>query len=220
MYRVGFASDDVTEKLAKVRMDEFLIDMLMELDVKDYEGFLTGEGNFREQIAVTAPYKGNRPSAKPIHYDALRDHLHTSWEFQIVNGIEADDAIASMATKAVEHSIICSIDKDFNQLPGWKYNFTKRTKHYVTPDDGLRSFYTQILTGDRVDNIIGLRGIGPVKAGRLLEGCRTEQDYYQAVLEAYGGDAERVMENAQLLYLRRKENDKWEPPIETKTTVS
>lgn len=221
-YRIGFASEDVSEKLAKVRMDEFIVDMLMDLkDVKDYEGFLTGTGNFREQIAVTAPYKGNRTSKKPIHYEALRKHLNEEWEFRIVDGMEADDAIAIMATSHPDKSIVCSIDKDFDQLPGWKYNFVKRIKYYVTPDDGLRSFYTQILTGDRIDNVIGLRGIGPVRAFKMLDGCSKEQEYYQAVLKAYGGDVERVVENGQLLWLKRSVDEPlWSPPIETKTTVS
>lgn len=194
-------------------MDEFIAEMLMDLDVGEYEGFLTGSGNYREQIAVTVPYKGNRPGKKPIHYDFLREHLHKSWEFLIIDGMEADDAIAIKAAELGGDAIICSIDKDFNQVPGWKYNFVKREKYYVTPAEGLVNFYTQILTGDRADNIIGLRGIGPVKAGKLLEGCSTPQEFFNKVTEAYNGDTDKVIENARLLWLKRSLDEPlWEPP--------
>jgi 5'-3' exonuclease len=93
----------------------------------------------------------------------------------------------------------------------------KRLEYYVTEEEGLRNLFTQVLTGDRTDNIIGLKGIGPVKAEKLLKDCKTEREYYDACLKAYseaGLTEERVIENLNLLYLRRKENDKWQLPIE------
>ena len=82
----------------------------------------------------------------------------------------------------------------------------------VTPDEGIKSFYTQILTGDTADNIVGLQGIGPKKAEKLLDGADTEDDLWDAVLKAYDGDVDRVVENARLLWLRRYEGELWEPP--------
>ena len=73
-------------------------------------------------------------------------------------------------------------------------------------------FYEQILTGDRADNIVGLKGIGPVKAKRILADCDKEQDLWDAVVTAYDGDEERVTENARLLWLRRQRNEIWVPP--------
>ena len=212
-YRVGFSSQDVSEKYAKARMNEFLVDLLtLYLEIDEYEGFLSGDVNFRSKVAVTAPYKGNRSAEKPIHFHALRRYLVDEWGFTTSDGQEADDDIAIRATELGDDAVIVSIDKDFDQVPGHKYNFVKRKSYYVSPSDGLHSFYTQILTGDRIDNIIGLRGVGPVKAGRLLEGCTTEQECYAKVLEAYGGDSERVLENGRLLWLRRRPNELWEPP--------
>ena len=211
-YRIGFASEGETEIIAKARVDEFLSDLLMDLDVDDYQGYLTGDGNFREQVAVTAPYKGNRTGRKPEHYQCIRDYLVSDWGFTVVHGQEADDAIAIEATSLKNNCIICTIDKDLDQVPGWHYNFVKRIIYYVEPSDGLRSFYKQILTGDRVDNVVGLRGIGPAKAERLLGRCGSEQILYKLCVEAYGGDAERVLENGRLLWLRRYEGQQWEPP--------
>ena len=73
-------------------------------------------------------------------------------------------------------------------------------------------FYAQILTGDAIDNIIGLKGIGPVKAGKLLKECDNEMELYAACVAAYDGNEDRVIENARLLWLRREDDQIWAPP--------
>ena len=212
-YAVGFSSNDVDESLAVSRLEQTVIEICMDLDVEEYKGFLTGQGNFRNDIAVTVPYKGTRPSEKPVHLQALRQHLVDSWGFVIVNGIEADDAVGIEAYKlSEEESIMVHIDKDLNQFRGHHYNYRKKQHYYISEFEGWYNFYLQILTGDRIDNIQGLKGIGPAKGAKLLKDCETVEQLYQAVLYAYEGDTERVHENAHLLYLQRKEGDVWQPP--------
>ena len=75
--------------------------------------------------------------------------------------------------------------------------------------DGLKFFYTQILTGDRADNIKGLYGVGPKKAEKMLAECKTEADMYEECLHQYGGEEYRVIENARLLWLRREPDQLW-----------
>ena len=181
--------------------------------VGDYQGFLTGSNNYRKEIAVTAPYKGNRTADKPIHYDLIREYLIKAWGCIVVEDQEADDAIGIKAyeIRDIDEYIIMSIDKDLDMIRGWHYNFIKDKKYLIDDLQAIRHFYTQILTGDRVDNIVGLRGIGPKKAAKILEDCITEADMYKAVLEAYDNDETRVLENGQLLWIRRKENQIWSP---------
>lgn len=214
VYRIGFASQDTSDRLAIARMAEFLEELVMMPEIGDYQGYLTGSNNYRNEIAKTAPYKGNRTGDKPVHYDLLRQYLATAWGFEVVQEQEADDAIgiAAYEFEDTEDYMIMSIDKDLDMLRGWHYNFLKNHKYFVDEYDGIVNFYKQILTGDRVDNIVGLKGIGPKKAEKILKDCVTEEDMYNAVLKAYDNDTERVLENGQLLWIRRKRNQIWSPP--------
>ena len=131
----------------------------------------------------------------------------------MIEGQEADDAIGIKAYEMNDDEyIIYTIDKDLDMIRGWHYNFVKKDKYFIKEEDTMRIFYKQVLTGDRTDNIVGLKGIGPVKAERILKECVTEEEMYQAVLKAYDNDAERVLENGRLLWIRRKPNQLWEAP--------
>jgi len=105
-------------------------------------------------------------------------------------------------------------------IRGWHYNFVKQNLYYVTEQEAIKNFYIQILTGDRVDNIPGLKGIGPVKAKKILKDCQTEQDLFDAVLEKYDNDIETLTERARLLWIRRKENQLWTSPNTSQSDTS
>jgi hypothetical protein len=213
VYRIGFASENEPESIAMARCSEFIEDLILFNGFGEYQGYLTGKRNFRNEIAVTAPYKGNRKSAKPKHYQLLRDYMESAWSFTMIEDQEADDAIGIAAYEMeVGEYCICSIDKDLDMLRGDHYNFVKDERYFITEEEGIKNFYKQLLMGDRVDNIIGIKGIGTVKAERLLKECKNENEMYLAILEAYDGNAERVLENGRLLWIRRKPNQIWTPP--------
>ena len=153
---------------------------------------------------------------KPIHYDAIRKHLQEKLDAELIEGMEADDAIAIAATELGDKCIIVSIDKDLDQVSGLHYNFVKQELYEVTEQEGTLNFYKQILTGDRVDNIIGIKGIGPAKASKLLKDCSNALEMYDVCVKAYndaGEDGvERVTENANLLWLLRHKDQRWVKP--------
>lgn len=216
-YRAAFSCEDESIEDAIDKVDDLLDQALQEVlwspTEEDYQVFLTGKGNFRYDIAVTHEYKGNRKSVdKPQHLQEIRQHMEENWSAIVSEGEEADDLIGIWATKYGPEAIVISIDKDMLQIPCTHYNPNKREFKTMTEFEGLKFFYTQILTGDRADNIVGLYGIGPAKANVLLGDCETEQDLYEACLRAYGGEEDRVIENARLLWLRRYEGQVWEPP--------
>jgi hypothetical protein len=220
-FRASAACENEDVEQACRSVDSLIINTLMcGVDkcgyVDRWQLYLTGKDNFRYNIAVTAPYKGNRvDKVKPKHLAAVRQHLVDHWGAVVYDGIEADDAIATDATTLGDEGVIVSLDKDLDQVAGWHYNFIKKTAYCITPEKAVHNLYMQILTGDNADNIIGLKGIGPVKAEKILEGAVDECEMYQRCVEAYDGVEERVIENAHLLFLRRHEGQIWKPPTVT-----
>jgi 5'-3' exonuclease len=217
-YRAAFATQDLLPKDATDKADELLHYILEQTvmfpEPTDYIVFLTGSGNFRFEIAKSYPYKGNRAAnEKPKHLACVREHMVDNWAAIVSEGEEADDLIAIAATKYGPETIVASIDKDMLQIPCRHFNFNRGDWKEVDPFEGIKFFYTQMLTGDRADNIIGLFKIGPVKADKILEGCTDEISLWNAVVKAYDGDTTRVVENARLLWLRRQENELWQPPV-------
>lgn len=213
-YRIGFACQDETAETAFSQLNNLVLDILVRGcdDAVPYQLYLTGKGNFRKELATIKPYKGTRSSEKPSHFYLLRDYMISEWDAIVVEGQEADDAIAIEATAQGTDTVIASIDKDFLQVPCRHFNIGKYVWDEVNEWDGLYFLYKQMLTGDRVDNIQGCVGIGEVKATLALEWCETEEDLYQAVLTCYKGDVDSLYENARLLYLRRYEDEWWVDP--------
>ena len=223
-YRAGFGGqkklpdgtiEPVPDAVMKSRVDSFIVDLLMfDLpDCTDYEGYLSldSESNFRNAIAVTAPYKGNRTAAKPHHYDLIRDRLLTYWEFHGIIGQEADDSLAQEQTEQGDKTVIVSIDKDMLQVPGWHYNFVNRTMQKLTFFEGFRNFCVQMLMGDKVDNIIGLHRVGIKTAQKIVNDTSPwEAALLGTVALEYKkhGDTElkHFKENAKLLWLRRRKD--------------
>lgn len=104
--------------------------------------YLTGKGNFREKIAKKKVYKGSRKEEKPLLYNDITTYLIDSWGAQVVEGMEADDAMAieqtsdrvatwkgAMGLELEEKdaltcgTIICTNDKDLRMVPGWHYSW-------------------------------------------------------------------------------------------------
>lgn len=217
-YRAAFSTQDLLPKDAEEKVDDLihyiLSETLMFPSPSDYKVYLTGKDNFRFDIAKSFPYKGNRKdNEKPIHFYHVREYLVDEWGAIVSKGEEADDLIAIEATRLGPDTVVASVDKDMLQIPCKHFNFTNGNWNDVSEWEGLKFFYTQILTGDRADNIVGLYRVGPVKAKKMLEGCETEEDLWQQVLKAYDNDIDRVIENARLLWLRRREGELWEPPM-------
>jgi len=217
-YRAAFSTEQMGSQDTRNKVDD-LIQFILDSTVLfpeiglDYVVYLTGKGNFRDNIAKSHPYKGNRKSVqKPRHLQTARNHMESKYQAIISKGEEADDLIAKEAARLDYHACVASIDKDMLQLPCWHFNIVRGDYLKVEPYGGIKFFYTQILTGDTADNIVGLWKVGPVKAKKILEDAETEEDLWDCVVKAYDGNEDRVIENARLLWLRREEEEIWQPP--------
>lgn len=198
------------------RLDMTIEKIIEGVGCSSYTLFVSGEGNFRYEVEPL--YKSNR-GPSPEHREACRLHLVKEWGAVECNGYEADDAVGC---EQGDDTIICGIDKDLLMLPGKHYRWPiiRQGKlvrdeqwHDVTPEQGIRRFFEQALTGDKSDNIIGIHRVGPVKAAKILSDCTTEEEMYERVLDVYTEDSEsgdewvtcfdRFTKNLDLLWIWR-----------------
>ena len=173
--------------------------------------YLTGVGNYREEIATIAPYKGNRDSShKPKYYKEMRRYAIDTWGAEVIDGMEADDAVSMEQWANPDKStIIVSIDKDLLNTPGHHYNPRKDEYQYVTLAEADRNFWMQGATGDTTDNIKGLHRIGTKTVWKEWEKHHDLEKLKDWVRRGYdkqyGADGEFAMwENLTLLWMQRE----------------
>lgn len=206
-FRCAASAEQEEADIACIRAHKLVEEILADVAATSYKLFLTGQNNFRKKL--DPKYKANRKDKEPPrHLQAVREFLVTQHKAEVCQGYEADDALG-MEQKAFG-TVICTLDKDLKQVPGHHYNWVKKEFFVVTPDEGLKSFFASSLIGDRSDNIIGVAGIGPVKAERILSAVLPEE-YYQTCRKLYNDD-ERYHRNLSLLWIWRSPLDIWEPP--------
>jgi len=129
-----------------------------------HTGFLThGASNFRNTRAVTLPYKGERKTneEKPKFYDEIRDYLQSNWGYQMMRGVEADDALTIVSEYYKDdpkiQTIICTKDKDLWQYAGEHYNMNNGELIHIDEAAAQRNLWRQMILGDLgTDNIPGL----------------------------------------------------------------
>jgi DNA polymerase-1 len=203
-YRVACTlEEDDAQDFAYARTEDLVDQILVNTEATEFRLFLTGKDNFRYKIYPE--YKAHRPKEKPVWLEAIREYLKATFNAEVIDGQEADDALGINQT---EETVICSIDKDLLMIPGRHYNFVKDEYMEVSKEAAIKHFYMQCLQGDRADNIKGIPGIGVKKAEKLLDGLVTEQELFNKVREAYSNDEEFLM-NGRVLWIRQKENEDW-----------
>lgn len=198
--------------------------------------FLTSsdKSNFRYERAITAGplgigYKAGRKK-RPLYYQAARDFVVEQWNAMPVVGYEADDALGLYNDGTC---IMAHIDKDIDMLPGTHMDW-KTCKTFESPrglgtltrtgdkikGTGLKSFFWQMLTGDRTDNIPGLPKANVMpKTGKIgaydeLKDLQTIKECRERVEQLYMikyNDEDlayrRILENADLLWMCQKHGE-------------
>lgn len=180
---------------------------------------IKGVGNFR--LDIYPEYKANRPPLDPVFVKKLDYLIDYTVEKGAIkcDGWEADDQVIAWAHEADlrgDRFVIAAIDKDILQYPGNHYNYGGSAKKPIPEDDrwtftsiedGWERFCAQLLTGDRVDNIIAIKGIGPAKAKKALAGKTHNQmmaEVVQRYKDFFGQDWEQKLDvNCNLIYMRR-----------------
>ena len=219
-----------TEEDVKLTIDRALDNILLGCskyveDVSGYTLFLTdNKGNYRKKI--DKDYKGNRTNMrKPVHLELIFEYVKDKYNAEVTWGQEADDGLGINQT---DKTVICTTDKDLLMIPGAHYNWVKDEYQYVSEEQGRRFFYTQVLTGDPVDNIKGIPGIGKAKAKKILGDETDEIELCQRVWEAFlqyymkenDNDLKKASQAAykdyiktgRLIKIREAPKELWVPP--------
>lgn len=198
-------------------------------------GVLEGEfqPNYRERISEGRIYKGTRKQDKPFHWINLTSYICSQSTVRVANGCEADDEISIEHRTNPTKTIICTRDKDLRMVPGLHYGWECGRQPEFGPVEydslgtielirsksgnkikggGFKFFGAQLLTGDVVDNIGGLRGVGPVKAAELLSHLSSEREVFDTVKRHYeevaGDDWKKLLtEQCGLLWIIRERNE-------------
>lgn len=159
--------------------DDLVAGVVEHLAATEYVIALSSDTNYRKALLPT--YKGNRKGKhKPIGLAALRSYAEATHPCMVVPDLEADDVLGILATspaipstlETTSHppAVVCSIDKDLLTVPGLHWNWDKPETGVLVVDEAAAdaAFLEQCLTGDRTDGYEGLKGIGPVKARKIL----------------------------------------------------
>ena len=215
-YRVGFASQSTDKETGLVEADPlphalhstklYVNQIIEDSGCTEYNIYLTPKTTFRNK--VRDDYKANRKDKpKPVHIKAIRDYLINTYKAKVVQDIEADDALGLSQNP---YTIIASIDKDLLMCEGKHYNFVKKDFTNVTKEEGTRFFYQQMITGDTSDNILGIRGLGKVKASKLLKDT-ARKDWDNMIIDLYIKEfgyeegRNRCVQNSQLLWILQRD---------------
>ena len=194
--------------------------------------------NFRDEVAQKKEYKGNRKAEKPFHYDNLTAYIFSKYDVKVAVGMEADDLMSVYQWGRVKggnlDTIICSRDKDLRITPGMHFGWPCGKQAQFGParvseiggleikggkklvGTGLKFFYSQVLTGDAVDNYGGLPGCGPVAAHKSLHDCETEAELFERVAGLYQAKCgetwrEDMLEQCRLAWMVRELDDEGFP---------
>ena len=206
------------EKYVNERRVEAYIESLIEgikqrLFTKEVLIFLSGKENFRKKVVPT--YKLNRKDIeKPLALDYTYEYLinHPEYMTIIEDRLEADDLLGIYATDSDIQGVVCSIDKDLNQIPGYHYNWKNDVFYVVDSEEAYMLLWRQILAGDPIDGYKGVPRIGPKKANKFLKEMAEEYEksftdidfWWQTIVQFYeehGLTEEIARENAICAYI-------------------
>tara|TARA_R110000803_G_scaffold160372_1_gene224333 strand:- start:741 stop:1478 length:738 start_codon:yes stop_codon:yes gene_type:complete len=202
----------------KKTFDEIYEDVKLNTACDKYSLHVSGGGNFRKEIDQKfTVYKGKRKE-KPDNYLTCRNYIIEKYKPIMVKNYEADDTAAIEASKYIKDGqlyMLITVDKDWKTIGGLFYNLLHNNLSAVSTIDGIEFFHQQLLTGDAVDNIPGIEGVGPVKANKILKG-KNIYEQFESIIKAYKKHypedfISRLNVMGTMLYLIKdfKDHSKW-----------
>jgi len=197
--------------------DDLYDDLCEQMACSEYSLHISGTGNFRKNIKQGfTKYKGTRKT-KPTNYTFIRDYVIKKYDTVTVPLYEADDTASIEGTKYLKDEqlfMVATVDKDWKMIGGLFYNMQYKSLTAISTIEAIEYFHHQLITGDSVDNIPGLFGLGKKKAEKILNG-KNIKDQFKAIIKTYKtmhpeDYVERLNVMGILLYLVKDYDDeKW-----------
>ncbi|MGD8908389.1 MAG: DNA polymerase I [Chromatiales bacterium] len=175
-------------------------------------------GSFRNQLY--ADYKANRPPMPEdlrVQIEPLHDIIRAlGLPLVMVEGVEADDVIGTLARQAVEQgleTLISTGDKDMAQLVNDQVSLVNTMSETFTDSKGVEEKFgvkpEQIidylaLVGDSVDNIPGVPKCGPKTAAKWLQAYGDLDNLMAHADEIKGKIGENLRQSLEFLPLSRQ----------------
>lgn len=206
---------------AKEEIDKLLTGILEANFTDEYVIAVGGPNNFRQLLYPEYKNSSTRSGVrnnKPVWFDELKDYLISKENVVLTDGYEADDLLRIWAIECQNNGkdyVVCSIDKDLDCIEGKHFvniHSTKGAHSYtITKEEANYFYWIQVLMGDNIDNIPGIKGCGPKSARKILDAVDPE-DYEKAVCKAYykaykDDGYEHMLLNGRLIHIWRTMND-------------
>lgn len=197
-------SDFCDTERAAFELDHYVDWVVQRVEADDYAICLSSDLNFRYQVLPT--YKHNRADKTPPSLvEWLKSYMPEAHPYIVIEPLEADDVMGILQTRGDEETIICTIDKDLDQIVGKHYNLNKDILYEVDQETADYFFYQQILTGDSVDGFKGIPRCGPVCAQKLLD-ATPHDEWWSAIMklaEKKGLDEDYMLQQARVARILR-----------------
>ncbi len=152
------------------KIKDYYNTLVQDTQCKEIVSAFSDKDNFRKEIYPD--YKLNRTKQrKPLTLGFCREYISKNYNGFVRPRLEADDILGILATSNIikGNKIICSIDKDLNQIAGLHYNPTLKEFYGITKKQADYNFYYQCLVGDATDNYKGAPTYGEVKTKKTLD---------------------------------------------------
>jgi hypothetical protein len=200
------------------RIDQIFSEAIAKSDADYYRIFIETPNNYTFRKILNPEYKSKR-TGKPLphNYHEIKQYIIETYNPALAVGIETDDYIVSTLKYLSEEYpltevVVCANDKDYKTIP-----MTYMDLYYgryldtsvINEDQANRNFAIQMLMGDAVDNVVGLKKVGVKKAEEMIGSEKAKRKLMQIVwleyLNAYKNKniaKAQIKKHYQLLRLR------------------
>jgi DNA polymerase I len=180
--------------------------------------FDSKEKNFRHQLYPA--YKANRavmPDELQVQIQPLFAAIRAlGLPLVVIDGVEADDVIGSLAKQAQQQGLsvlISTGDKDLAQLVNAQVTLVNTMTQQMLDEEGVQKKFgvtpAQIvdylaLTGDSVDNVPGVPGVGPKTAANWLQKYHSLDNLLKNKDQIAGKVGENLRNNLEQVQMGRE----------------